>query len=144
MRRMLICLTAAGVLLIAGCSDGNGGNTASGGSTAEFCKGFKAVQADATKISSTDDKAIDDAYDRLAELNPPAEISDEYRNVIDTAKEFRAAAKKIDQSDTAELAKLQQRFADRRKELQAASDKLSKFLTEKCGIDPNSLGNEGG
>ena len=144
MRRMLICLTAAGVLLVAGCSDADGGGTATGGSTADFCKGFKAVQADATNIQATDDKAIDAAYDKLSKLDPPAEIATEYRKVIDTAKEFRAEEKKIDQSNTAELTKLQQRFADRQQELQAASDKLSQFLTDKCGIDPNSLGSEDG
>lgn len=138
MRRLLIGLTAAAVLLVAGCSDGDGGGVAgkgSGGSAAEFCKEFKDLNKDLDKVDSSDSKAVDEGFKKLDALDPPAEIADEYHKIVDLSRDAMNALKDIDANDPQAVAKAQAKFADRRQELQGAARKVRTFLDQKCHID---------
>jgi hypothetical protein len=132
MRRTLIALAVTGSLvLIAGCGDGDG----NGGSAAAFCSDFQKLQDDMANVDTNDQEAIDEGFRRLEELDPPEEIADEYRQIVELAKDANDAAQDIDLGNAEDVAKTQQEFAQREQELEAASQKVDDFLTNECGID---------
>lgn len=139
MRRMLIGPVAAALLLVAvaGCSDGDGGG---GGSSAAFCKDFKSLNSEFKDLDTSDDSALADAYRKLDELNPPAEISAEYHKIVGSARDAMETLQKIDPNDAEAVAKAQEKFAASRDEIQKASNKVDRFLKDECKIDTNSLG----
>lgn len=130
MRRTLIALAVTGSLvLIAGCGDGDGG------SSAAFCSDFQKLQDDMANVDTNDQEAIDEGFRRLEGLDPPEEIADEYRQIVQLAKDANDAAQDIDLKDPAAVAETQAEFAQREQELEAASKKVDDFLTNECGID---------
>jgi hypothetical protein len=148
MRRMLIGLTAGAMLLVVGCSDGDGGTSTSsgggggGGSTAEFCKDFKDLNEDLNKIDSSDDAAVAAGYKKLDALDPPEEIADDYHKIVGFARDAMEALKNIDSSDPEAVAKAQEQFTSRRAEIEKASNHVDTFLKEECKIDSSASSGE--
>jgi hypothetical protein len=135
MRRTLVVFTAVAALLIGACSDGDGGSSAEA-----FCKDYTDLNKDLADVDSSDPEAVAAGFRKLDALKPPEEIADEYHKIVDLAQDAMAALNDIDTNDPEAVAQAQEQFADRQEELQGASEKVQKFLEEKCNIDTASLG----
>ena len=80
-----------------------------------------------------DPAAVGDAFDRIAELDPPDEIAEEFRAVIALNQEF-SAGEGADLSDQQAASELQEQFSESAAELEEESQKVDDFLTEECGV----------
>ena len=104
------------------------------GATEQFCDEYTAVEDELADVDFEDPEALTDAIDRLSELDPPDEIADEFRAVIELNQEIYSASDEIDVSDPDAAAQLQEEFAERAEALEEESEKLDDFLTEECGV----------
>lgn len=133
MRRTLIGLAAAGLLAVTGCSDSDnesGGEAASGGgSAADFCDDFEALN---DAFTEDPDAAADPerVLEGLEGLDPPEEIADAYRTVLDASRQTNA----LDPEDPGALEEMQQLSEDAAE----ANADVTAFLDEECGIDVNA------
>lgn len=121
--RRALGLAAVPALLVtaAACGDSDGG----GGDTASFCDRFQELDERYSGIDDPTDEDFTDAIDEIAELDPPAEIEDDWNTMIEAFRSFAD----IDVSDPEALADVD--FT----EAEAASDRVDSYLSEECGID---------
>jgi len=130
MRRSLMAGAAAGALLIAAC----GGGGSSEASVRSFCSEYKKVEADLADLDGSDPDAVDAVFDRIHDLDPPDEIKDEFRTMIDFNRSVYTASQDIDLSDPDAAARLQQDLTDKAEDLNDVSDKVNNYLSEHCGV----------
>lgn len=124
LRRALGVAAAPALLLTAAaCSDGD--DDGGGDDAASFCDSFKELDERYSGIDDPTDEDFDAAIDAVTELDPPAEIEDDWNTMIEAFRSFS----EIDVSDPEELADLD--FT----EAEAASDRVDAFLSEECGIE---------
>jgi hypothetical protein len=131
MRRTLIGLMAVGTLVLGACGDGGDDDSASGdaaaesgggGSSDEFCSTITDLMAASTS-EGADPQA---ARERVANLDPPAEIADEWAQYMDLMQ----ASAELDPDDPEAQAQYQQQV-DATNE---ASLVVNDYLTNQCGI----------
>jgi hypothetical protein len=123
MRRFVAGLAVVGLLMAAGCGDDDGG--ASTKEIREFCDGFNEINDQFSDINPVaDPEALDQALDMLRDLEPPAEIADEYETVLDGFE----ALSEIDINDPEEVAQVQEEFADAEEAFNAVGD----FVEDEC------------
>lgn len=127
MRRFVAGLAVVGLLMAAGCGDDDGG--ASSEEISEFCDGFNEINEQFSDINPVaDPEALDEALDMLRDLEPPAEIADEYETVLDGFE----ALSEIDINDPEEVAQVQEEFADAEEAFNAVGD----FVEDECSSRP--------
>jgi hypothetical protein len=123
MRRFVAGLAVVGLLMAAGCGDDDGG--ASSEEIREFCDGFNEINDEFSDINPVaNPEALDEALDMLRDLEPPAEIADEYETVLDGFE----ALSEIDINDPEEVAQVQEEFADAEEAFNAVGD----FVEDEC------------
>jgi hypothetical protein len=139
MRRTLIGLAAAGLLLVTGCSDSDdesGGDAASGGGSSEdFCGDFQALD----DRFSEDPEAVSDpeqVIEALEDLEPPDEIADDYATVLDVSRQTA----EIDLEDPEAMEEAQQLSED----AAGAQERVSIYLADECGIEPAGSDDDSG
>ena len=129
MRRSLMAGAAAGALLIVACGGGGGSNNVEA-----FCSEYKKVEADLADLDGSDPDAVDAVFDRIHDLDPPDEIKDEFRTMIDFNRSVYTASQDIDLSDPDAAARLQQELTDKAEDLHEDSEKVNDDLSEHCGV----------
>jgi hypothetical protein len=102
--------------------------------TESFCEDYRALEDDLADVDIDDPEAATEAFDRLAELDPPGEIADEFQAVVQLNQEIYAAGEGVDPSDPEAAAELQEQLSDRAAELEEESQAVEGFLTEECGV----------
>jgi hypothetical protein len=130
MRRTLIGLVAAGTLVLGACggdddsgSDDSAAADSGGGSSEEFCSTITELMAASTS-EGADPQA---ARERVASLEPPAEIAGEWGQYM----ELMQASAELDPNDPEAQAEYQEQL-DATNE---ASTVVNDYLTNECGID---------
>jgi hypothetical protein len=140
MRRTLIGLMAAGTLILGACGgddDSASGDDAAaaqgggGGSSEEFCSTITDLMAASTS-EGADPQA---ARERVANLDPPAEIADEWAQYMDLMQ----ASAELDPDDPEAQAQYQQQV-DATNE---ASLVVNDYLTNQCGISDGGSSDSG-
>jgi hypothetical protein len=123
MRRFVAGLAVVGLLMAAGCGDDDGG--ASSEEIREFCDGFNEINDEFSDINPVaNPEALDEALDMLRDLEPPAEIADEYETVLDGFE----ALSEIDINDQEAVAEVREEFADAEEAFNAVGD----FVEDEC------------
>lgn len=102
--------------------------------TESFCEEYRALEDDLADVDIDDPEAASEAFDRLAELDPPDEIADEFRAVVELNQEIYSASEGVDLTDAEAAAELQEQFSDRAAELEEESQAVEGFLSEECGV----------
>jgi len=102
--------------------------------TESFCEEYRALEDELADVDIDDPEAATEAFDRLADLDPPDEIADEFRAVVELNQEVFSAGEGVDLSDPEAAAELQEQFSDRLAELEDESQAVEGFLTEECGV----------
>jgi hypothetical protein len=123
MRRFVAGVAIVGLLAAAGCGDENADT--SSGETEEFCRGFNEINEEfSNKNPVTEPEALQEALDMLRDLEPPAEIADEYEKVLDGFE----ALSEVDLTNREEVARVRAEFA----EAEEAFDTVRDFVDEEC------------
>jgi hypothetical protein len=128
MRRTLIALVAAGTLVLGACGgddDSASGDSAAaegGGSSEEFCSTIAELMAASTS-EGADPQA---ARERVANLEPPAEIAGEWAQYMDLMQ----ASAELDPEDPEAQAQYQEQL----NATNEASTVVNEYLTDECGI----------
>lgn len=128
MRRTLIGLMAAGTLVLGACGgddDSASGDSAAaegGGSSEEFCSTITDLMAASTN-EGADPQA---ARERVANLEPPAAIADEWAQYMDLMQ----ASAELDPGDPEAQAQYQEQL----NATNEASTVVNEYLTDECGI----------
>ena len=100
-----------------GDGDSGGGSEATEaaiGSGSDFCNDIENLALDLSQADMTSADALQEFFERLLEIDPPAEIADDW--IATTNYEFNS-------------------------ETEAANDRVETYISEECGLDPNILGN---
>ncbi|HZM32774.1 MAG TPA: hypothetical protein VFB77_19890 [Acidimicrobiales bacterium] len=126
-------LLAAAALVAAAALSACGGDD-DDSATESFCEDYRALEEDLADVDIDDPEAASDAFDRLAELDPPDEIADEFGAIVELNREIYSAGEGVDPSDQEAVAQLQEQFSDRTAELEEESQAVEGFLTEECGV----------
>lgn len=129
MRRSLMAGAAAGALLIAACGGGGDSN-----SVKAFCSEYKKVEADLADLDGSDPDAVDAVFDRIHDLDPPDEIKDEFRTMIEFVRTVYTAGQEVDLDDPDAADRLQQEVTERAADLDEVSRKVNDYLLENCDI----------
>jgi len=128
------------LLGLAGCggddddASGGGGDSA-GGDKQAFCDGINDIstQADEFEANSTSAEPEDlisqlgQLVDRMQELDPPAEIADDWNQSVDILDQMSSGS--VDDLANFEATQAQN----------DAADHVSQFLVDECGIDEDSF-----
>jgi hypothetical protein len=122
MGRLVAGLAVVGLLVAAGCGDdGDGG--ASREEIERFCDGFNEVNDQFSDINPVADPgALDEALEMLRDLEPPEEIADEFRTVLDGFE----ALSEIDITDPEAVRQVQEDLPDE------AFDAVGQFVEDEC------------
>jgi hypothetical protein len=146
MRRTLICLLAAGSILVAACGgDDDGGSnddsaagsdgTVQGDGTVEgFCEQFRTYDQQFTEDPEASDEEVIAA---IRSLDPPEEIRDDFETLIEGLDRLSA----MDTSDPDSTAGLEEEMA----QYTEASTNIQTFVDENCGdtsVDDSSNGSD--
>lgn len=118
-----------GAFALAGSLAFGGFACGSSGSKASFCSNAKKYTA--KDFKSADSKEFLSAMDTL-KSSAPSEIKGDMTYIADWSKKMQS----IDTSNPQSAADAMKGMDE--KKLQAASDKIDKYLKDKCGIDTNS------
>jgi hypothetical protein len=119
------------LLGLAGCGDDD--DSASGKEA--FCNGMKDVSAQGDELDANSDSASPDELmtqfvqivDRMQELDPPAEIKDDWD----------ASVGALDEMSSGSIEDLQN--FESTDEQDAAADRVSRYLVDECGVDEDSF-----
>jgi hypothetical protein len=146
MRRTLIALAAAGLLIVSGCSDSDSGGSddaedaaneseqeGSGGEdTPEgFCSEFQALEEQfAEDPEAAND--VDAVIGALEGLEPPQAIADDFAALIEVSRQ----AAEIDMNDPAAVEEAQ-RIGEESAESQ---ERVETYLQDECGFEPSGTG----
>ena len=137
MRRTLIGLVAVGTLVLGACGDGDddsasgdaaaadsgdSSGSSGGGSSDEFCSTITDLMAASTS-ENADPQA---ARERVANLEPPAEIADEWAQYMDLMQ----ASAALDPDDP----EAQAQYEEQVDATNEASLVVNEYLTNECGI----------
>ena len=125
-------LLAVAALVAAAALPACGGDDAS--ATEQFCEDYRSLEDDLADVDIDDPEAATDLFDRLADLDPPDEIADEFRAVVELNQEVYSAGEDVDLLDPEAAAELQQQISDRAAELDEESRAVEGFLSEECGV----------
>ena len=125
-------LLAVAALVAAAALQACGGDDSS--ATEQFCEDYRSLEDDLADVDIDDPAAAADLFDRLADLDPPDEIADEFRAVVELNQEAYSAGEDVDLSDPEAAAELQEQFSDRAAELDEESQAVEGFLSEECGV----------
>jgi hypothetical protein len=132
MRRTLIGLAAAGLLVATGCSDsdsGGGDDSAggdSGGSAAEgFCADFQELD---DRFSEDPEAAadMDQVLGALESLDPPEEIAEDFDLVVEVARQ----SADVDPEDPEAMAELESLS----EEAGEAEQRVGEFIDQECEL----------
>ncbi len=144
MRRALAGSMIMVLALAAGCGDDDGGG-GGGGSTESFCAEMESLEekygnvfSEADSFDPTDTDAFNELIGDLRDADPPAEIAEDWNNVIDAFQFFADAFEGLDLNDPEALAELEELSAEieeRTGDIEAAGERVNSFLEEECGID---------
>ena len=126
------------LLGLAGCGDDDdsgGGGDSAGGSKEAFCDGMKDISTQADELDANSDSASADELmtqfvqlvDRMQELDPPAEIKDDWDSSVGT----------LDDMSSGSIEDLQN--FESTDEQVAAIDRVSRYLVDECGVDEDSF-----
>ncbi|MBN2624344.1 MAG: hypothetical protein JXA83_13290 [Acidimicrobiales bacterium] len=129
MRRTIIGLAAVASLAVLGCSDsedGVGNSNAGSSSTEEFCDEYLALEERFTGEDA--DASQEEVLEAIRGLNPPDEIADDFRTAIDGVEEVED----LDPADPDD--------EERITELNEAQANVQQFLTDECGVGPETTG----
>jgi hypothetical protein len=126
MRRFVVGVAVAALLVAAGCGDDDdGGGGASSQATEEFCQGFNRINEQFSDINPvTDPEALREALDMLRDLDPPEEIADEYETVLEGFERLS----KIDVTDQDAVSEVR----DELPEAEDAFNTVGDFVEEEC------------
>ncbi len=139
MRRTLIALAAAGLLVAGGCSDSDSGDptgdeesadngdgeSSGGGDSEDFCADFQALD---DRFSADPEASEEEVIEALESLDPPEEIADDFATMIEVSR----STSNVDQSDP-------EAMADAQAELEGATEAQTRvftYLDEECGVGP--------
>jgi hypothetical protein len=122
MRRLVTGVAVVALLMAAGC--GGDDDSTSSESIEEFCDGFNEVNERFSNIDVTDPDALETALDMLRDLDPPAEIADEYQTVLDGFQRLS----EIDITDQNEVAEVQEDLP----EAEEAFNTVGQFVEDEC------------
>lgn len=148
MRRLAVVLA---VLVLGGglaaCGD-DGGDSASGGGGGgdkdRFCE--LAAQEDIEGLedfdpaSTVDMEQLDEALSQLSDA-APSEIEDDVETVASGLRELVEVLSTIDTSDPEALTELAERAEElegMQETMEAATERVDRYLEEECGIDPDA------
>ena len=154
MRRTLIGLAAAGLLVVSGCSDsdsgdpnaeaadesnentdgGSSGGSGDSGDSDSFCADFQSLNDE----FAADPEAINEpnaVADALDSLDPPDEIAEDFATIIEVSR----STADVDMNDPEAVAEAQE-LSQSAGEAEA---RVTAYLTEECGIDAGG-GSAGG
>jgi hypothetical protein len=144
MRRTLIGLAAAGLLVFTGCSDSDsgGGDSAgddsaggdSGGSETEsFCAEFQELDE---RFSEDAEAAADveQVLGALESLDPPEEIAEDFDLVVEVARQ----SAEVDTEDDEAMAELETLS----EEASEAEQRVSEFIEEECDLGTDDTSTE--
>lgn len=151
MRRTLIGLAAAGLLVVSGCSDSDSGDpnaetadesneNADGGSSGgsddsdSFCADFQALN-DEFAADPEANANPDEVIAALESLDPPDEIAEDFATIIEVSR----STADVDMNDPEAVAEAQE-LSQSAGEAQA---RVTSYLTDECGIDTGG-GSAGG
>jgi hypothetical protein len=122
MRRFVAGAAVIGLLMAAGC--GGDDDSTSSEAIDEFCDGFNEVNEQFSNINVTDPGALEDALDMLRDLDPPAEIADEYEKVLEGFEKLS----EIDITDRNAVAEVQEDLPD----AEEAFNTVGQFVEDEC------------
>jgi Asp-tRNA(Asn)/Glu-tRNA(Gln) amidotransferase C subunit len=122
MRRFVAGVAVVGLLMAAGC--GGDDDSTSSEAIDEFCDGFNEVNEQFSNINVTDPGALEDALDMLRDLDPPAEIADEYEKVLEGFEKLS----EIDITDRNAVAEVQEDLPD----AEQAFNTVGQFVEDEC------------
>jgi hypothetical protein len=128
--RRALGLAAVPVLLLtaAACGDdddeGSSGSSG-GGDTSSFCADARAIDEAASDTDPSDTAAFEDAITAMQALDPPAEIAEDWNLMFESFAE----ASELSVED------LENMDEDAFAEAEAASDRVTAFMEEECGIE---------
>jgi hypothetical protein len=123
------------LLGLAGCGDDDdSGGDSAGGDKEAFCDGINDISNQADEFAANADSTPDELMtqlgqlvDRMHELDPPAEIADDWNQTVDV----------LDTMASGDVEDLNNFEAT--DEQNDASDRVSEFMVDECGVDENSL-----
>lgn len=130
MRRTLICLLAAGAILVAGCGgddddsgsgDDRAGTVEGDGSVEGFCGQFRTYDEQFTNDPEASD---DEVIEAIRSLDPPDEIAGDFETLIEGLDRLQS----IDTSDPEAAAGLEEEMA----QYTEASTNIQAFVDENC------------
>ena len=127
--RLLAAAALVAAIALPACGSDDGSSA-----TESFCEEYRALEDDLADVDIDDPEAASEAFDRLAGLDPPDEIADEFRAVVELIQEIYSASADVDLSDPEAAAQLQEQFSDRAAELEEESQAVEGFLSEECGV----------
>jgi hypothetical protein len=105
-----------------------------GSSTEQFCEDYRSLADEVADVDMDDPEAAADLFDRLAELDPPDEIADEFQAVVELNQEVLSASEGVDLTDQEAAAELQEQLSDQVAELDEEGQAVDGFLAEECGV----------
>ena len=126
------------LLGLAGCGDDDdsgGGGDSAGGSKEAFCDGINDISTQADEFEANSDSSSPDELitqlgqlvDRMQELEPPAEIQDDWDSSVGVLDDMSSGSVEDLQSfETTD-------------EQDAAGDRVSQYLVDECGVDEDSF-----
>lgn len=113
-----------------GNDDGDGGGVATGGDAERFCEAFADINEEgeaAFEGGEPDPDELRSLVARAGDLDPPDEIADDYRTVIEAQRLFADAF----DGDVDAQGELESRFD----EFEEADEGLEPFMRDECGLD---------
>jgi hypothetical protein len=123
---------AAGVLAAAALTacGSDGGSSA----TESFCEEYRQIEEELAEVDFEDPAALSEAFDRMSELDPPDEIADDFRAVVELNREVYSAGDGVDLSDQEAATELQEQLSERATDLEDESQNVDEFLAEECEL----------
>lgn len=110
-----VLTTAAVAILLAACSSGDS-------QASDFCDDLTDAQTQLATLDQTDSAALADAVDRLNAVDPPDDIADSYRAVLDVYTAI------VDNDASLTDPALATQFADVRTHI----DRIDQYITDTC------------
>ena len=125
--RRIVGLAAVPALLVGLAACGDDDDSAGGGGVCDDARSMDESLAD-VDVSDTSSAGFDDAIEAMSNLDPPAEIADDWNTMVESLQSLAD----VDISDPAAIEQLDQaQFAD----ADEAFENVGTYLEEECGIE---------
>ena len=122
--RRTVGLTAVPLLVFTAGACGDD-DEAGGGDAGAFCEKVRELDAAVADAGSSDTAAVDDARSSYDELDPPAEIAEDWDTMVESFSEAtELSAEELENLD-------EDAFA----EAEAASERIATYMERECGIE---------